>query len=405
MTATPIEQIYREEFGRAVATIVRIVGDVGLAEDAVQDAFADALRAWPIRGRPANPGAWITTAARNRALDRLRREADREAKESAAIRAAPIEVDADVSPLPDDQLQMIFTCCHPALSPDSQVALTLRLVCGLRTAEIARAFMQAEATVAQRLSRAKLKIRQARVPIRIPPEHLLPERTPQVLACIYLVFAEGYFATAGTNAVRDELCAEAIRLGRLMRELMPAESEAHALLALMLLNDSRREQRTGSGELIPLEEQDRSRWDRAMITEGMRCLLAAARLGAGPYLAQATIAAAHATAPTWEHTDWRVVVGAYDDLIRIADSPAVRLNRAVAVGFRDGFDRALALLDDVADDPRLAGGHTVLAARADMLRRLGKQDEAAAAYEAAIARVANDQTRRFLQRRLHEVHG
>jgi RNA polymerase sigma-70 factor, ECF subfamily len=279
---TPIERVYRAEFPRAVATVARIVGDVGLAEDAVQQAFADALRAWPIRGRPDNPGAWITTAARNRALDRLRREASRDAKESDANRVAPPEVEPDLSPLPDDQLRMIFTCCHPALSPESQVALTLRLVCGLRTSEIARAFMQSEATVAQRLSRAKTKIRQAHVPLRVPPANLLPERTPQVLACIYLVFSEGYFATAGSNAIRDELCSDAIYLGRLMCELMPEESEAHALLALMLLDDSRRAQRSRSDELVPLEEQDRSRWDHAMIAEGMGCLLSAARrLGGG----------------------------------------------------------------------------------------------------------------------------
>lgn len=311
--------------------------------------------------------------------------------------------DDEVSPVPDDQLGMILLCCHPALSPDSRVALTLRLVCGLRTAEIARAFMQSEATVAQRLSRAKTKIRLAAIPLRMRPPEVLPDRVPDILACIYLAFAEGYFATAGEWAVRADLCAEAIRLGRLVCELLPDETEAHALLALMLLDDSRRAQRVGvDGDLIPLDEQDRDAWDRDLIAEGMAHLREAAR-GRGPFLAQAAIAAAHATAPTWHATDWAVVVAAYDDLLGYSPSPAAQLNRAVAVGFRDGFAAGLAALDQIVDDPRIASGHTIAAARADLLRRSGRNADAAKAYEVAVARAANAQTRRFLQRRLDQV--
>ncbi|WP_431953103.1 RNA polymerase sigma factor [Nocardia lijiangensis] len=429
--ATGIDAVYRAEFGRALATVARMVGDIALAEDAVQEAFADALRTWPERGAPANPGAWITTAARHRALDRVRRESSRAAKEQDAVAAhAPIE-EAEVSPVPDDQLRMIFTCCHPALSPQSQVALTLRLVCGLRTAEIARAFLQPEHTVAQRLSRAKAKIRQAGIPLRVPPAHLLPERMPGVLACVYLVFSEGYFATSGPSAVRDELCDEAIRLGRLLCGLMPDEPEARALLALMLLQDSRRGQRRsvagksgaeaegaavgaegehggerdrqGESDLIPLEDQDRSAWNHAAIRAGLACLESAVADGGGPYLAQARIAAAHATAPSWAETDWHAIVQSYDELLRYSASPAVRVNRAVAVGFSRGFAAGLAALGEVADDPRLAGTHLVPATRADLLRRAGRPREAAESYRAALDLAVNEQVRRFLARRLAEV--
>jgi RNA polymerase sigma-70 factor (ECF subfamily) len=400
--------VYRAEFGPALATVARLVGDIGLAEDAVQEAFTDALRSWPERGVPRNPGAWITTAARNRALDRMRRESARLHKESdaVALTARPEDTgeEPDVTPIADDQLRMIFTCCHPALSPESQVALTLRLVCGLRTAEIARAFLQPEHTVANRLTRAKSKIRQANIPMRVPPQHLLPERVPGVLACIYLVFAEGYFATAGPAAVRDELCDEAIRLGRLVVALLPDEPEAAALLALMLLDDSRRAQRrTDGGELVPLEEQDRSAWNRAAIHEGLRYLVSAAERGRGPYLAQARIAGAHAVAPSWERTDWTAVVDGYDELAGWSASPVVLVNRALAVGFRDGFDAGLAALDQVADHPRLAGSNTVAATRADLLRRAGRPRAAADAYREALATAANDQARAFLRRRLDEV--
>ncbi|MGI5125386.1 RNA polymerase sigma factor [Pseudonocardia sp. CA-107938] len=401
---TDLAALYRVEFGRALATVARLVGDIGLAEDAVQEAFADALRSWPERGTPRNPGAWITTVARNRALDRLRRESAREGKESDAVLLAPPVEEPEMTPVADDQLRMIFTCCHPALAPESRVALTLRLVCGLRTAEIARAFLQPEHTVANRLTRAKAKIRQANIPLRVPPAHLLPERTPAVLACIYLVFAEGYFATDGPEAVRDELCDEAIRLGRLLVALLPDEPEAAALLALMLLDDSRRAQRrTPSGELVPLEEQDRSAWNRAAIREGLQYLVSAAERGRGPYLAQARIAGAHAVAPSWEATDWAAVVDAYDELATWSRSPAVLVNRALAVGFRDGFAAGLAALDEVADHPRLAGSNQVTATRADLLRRAGRTAEAEIAYRAAVAGAANEQARAFLQRRLDEV--
>ncbi|WP_280242020.1 RNA polymerase sigma factor [Nocardia abscessus] len=401
--AATIDAVYRAEFGRALATVARTVGDIGLAEDAVQEAFADAVRTWPERGLPSNPGAWITTAARNRALDRLRRESVRAAKEYDAVRTrAPNEED-EVSAVPDDQLRMIFACCHPALARPAQVALTLRLVCGLRTAEIARAFLQPEHTVAQRLTRAKAKIRQAGIPLRVPPAHLMPERVPGVLACVYLVFTEGYSATAGPTAVRDELCDEAIRLGRLLCRLLPHESEARALLALMLLQDSRREQRRrADGESVPLEEQDRSRWDRAMIRAGLACLRSAETDGAGPYLVQARIAAAHATAPSWARTDWHAIVAGYDELLRLTPSPAVSVNRAVAVGFSRGFDAGLAALDEIARDPRLTGSHLIPATRADLLRRSGRRRAAARNYRAALELAGNDQVRRFLARRLAE---
>ncbi|MEV6275558.1 sigma-70 family RNA polymerase sigma factor [Nocardia sp. NPDC051832] len=410
MDPAEFDAVYRAEFGRVLATLARLVGDIGLAEDAVQEAFADALRSWPARGLPANPGAWITTAARNRALDRLRRESSRAAKEQDAARLdrngfpAPDE-ELDMAPVADDQLRMIFTCCHPALSAESQVALTLRLVCGLRTAEIARAFLQPEHTVAQRLTRAKAKIRQAGIPLRVPPAHLLPERTPAVLSCVYLVFTEGYFATSGASALRDELCDEAIRLGRLLCGLLPDEPEARALLALMLLNDSRRDQRRSpAGELVPLEEQDRSRWNRTAIDSGLRCLVSAAADGhRGPYLAQARIAAAHAIAPSWAETDWGAIVSAYDELALSSRSPVVQVNRAIAVAFRDGFEAGLAALDAIADHPRLADSHVVAATRADLLRRAGRDQEAADYYRQAAASATNEQVRRFLTRRLTEV--
>ncbi|NNH68862.1 sigma-70 family RNA polymerase sigma factor [Nocardia uniformis] len=405
MDPAEFDAVYRVEFGRVLATVARFTGDIGLAEDAVQEAFTDALRTWPQRGVPTNPGAWLTTSARNRALDRLRREAARPAKEYDAVRDIPPAQEPDMSPIADDQLRMIFTCCHPALSAESQVALTLRLVCGLRTAEIARVFLQPEHTVAQRLSRAKAKIRRAGIPLRVPPVHLLPERTAAVLACIYLVFTEGYFATSGPSAVRDELCDEAIRLGRLLCTLLPDEPEARALLALMLLNDSRRDQRrTADGALVPLEDQDRSRWDRPKIRAGLGCLISAAEdSGTGPYLAQARIAGAHAMAPTWERTDWAAVVSGYDELLHYTDSPAVAVNRAVALGFRDGFEHGLAALDKVADHPRLAGSHLVPASRADLLRRLGRPAEAAEQYRLAIADAPNDQARSFLKHRLDDL--
>ncbi|MFD4402284.1 RNA polymerase sigma factor [Nocardia sp. NPDC058499] len=406
--AVDLDGVYRAEFGRAVATLARFTGDIALAEDAVQEAFAIALRTWDRDGAPANPGAWITTTARRRALDRLRRESARHGKEHEAVLTAPGPADIEVSELPDDQLRMIFTCCHPALAPESRVALTLRLVCGLRTAEIARAFLQSEATVAQRISRAKAKIRHAGIPLRVPPAHLLPERAPTVLAVVYLLFTEGYFATAGPTPVRDELCDEALRVGRLLCGLLPVEeravrAEAHGLLALMLLTDSRRSQRRGDdGELIPLEEQDRGRWDRQAIRAGLNCLLVAAE-GGGPYLAQARIAAAHAVAPTWAATDWTAIVAAYDELLGYTPSPAVRVNRAVAVGFRDGPEAGLRALEEVADGSRVGEGQPIAAARADLYRRAGRFTEAAQNYRIALVAAGNDAARGYLRRRLAEV--
>ncbi|WP_280435806.1 RNA polymerase sigma factor [Nocardia carnea] len=406
--AADLDGVYRAEFGRAVATLARFTGDIDLAEDAVQEAFAVALRTWDRDGVPANPGAWITTAARHRALDRLRRESARHGKEHEAVLAAPSPGDIEMSELPDDQLRMIFTCCHPALAAESRVALTLRLVCGLRTAEIARAFLQSEATVAQRISRAKAKIRHAGIPLRVPPAQLLPERAPAVLAVVYLLFTEGYFATAGPVAVRDELCDEALRVGRLLCALLPVEeravrAEAHGLLALMLLTDSRRSQRrTGDGELVPLAEQDRNRWDRTAIRAGLNCLLVAAE-GSGPYLAQARIAAAHAVAPSWAATDWSAIVAAYDELLGYSPSPAVRVNRAVAVGYRDGPEAGMRALEEIAGDSRVADGQPVAAARADLYRRAGLFTEAAQNYRVALAAAGNDAARRYLRRRLAEV--
>jgi RNA polymerase sigma-70 factor (ECF subfamily) len=413
-----LERAFRSESGRVLATLARQLGDLDAAEDAVQEAFAEAMRTWPRRGVPDNPGAWITTTARHRAVDRARRESRREAKEKAAMATGadpePSGVPASLDPSTgaataaepaDDQLRLIFTCCHPALAPAAQVALTLRLVCGLQTVEIARAFLQPEATVAQRLVRAKAKIRTAAIPFRVPPAHLLPERLPPVLACIYLVFSEGYAATAGDELVRRELCDEAIRLGRLAVELMPDEPEARGLLALLLMQDSRRDARVSvGGDLVLLEDQDRSSWDHDRIAEGTaeleRALL---RRRPGPYQLQAAIAGLHATASSWRNTDWPQIAALYAELARMAPSPVVELNRAVAVAFTDGPAVALGVVDAVADDPRLARTHLLPATRADLLRRLGRWDEAAAAYRVALAMARTGPERAFLQRRLDEV--
>lgn len=413
MTAPPpgrFDAIYRAEFGRAVAALTRATGDLGVAEDAVQEAFTRALWRWPEQGVPDRPGAWITTVARRLALDRLRREQARTGKETEAVLLAPDDAarlvpDAPAGVLADDRLRLLFTCAHPALAPEARVALTLRLVCGLRTPEIARAFLVPEPTVAQRISRAKAKIRRAGIPLTLPPPHRLPDRVPAVLSVVYLVFSEGYFATSGEFAVRDDLCEEAVRLGVLLRGLPAGEyaAQAEALLALMLLQDSRRAARRGpDGALIPLERQDRSRWDHERIAAGLRCLRAAAD-APGPYLPQARIAAAHATAPNWEVTDWSAVVAAYDDLLRLGAAAPVHVNRAVALSFLAGPAAGLAALDAVAADPRLAGGHQLNAAYADLHRRAGHWPEAAARYRAAIPTAGTDPVRRFLTDRLAEV--
>ena len=415
-----VERTFRAESGRALATLTRLLGDVGAAEDAVQEAFVEAVRTWPARGVPDRPGAWITTTARNRAVDRARRDAARTARETAVARtteistAVPVvgapepavEIGGDaVEPVDDDQLRLMFTCCHPALAPTAQVALTLRLVCGLRTDEIARAFLQPEPTVAQRLSRAKAKIRTTNIPFRVPPGRLLAERLPAVLACVYLVFSEGYAARGSDELIRHELCDEGVRLARLLTRLLPDEAEVHALAALVLFQDSRRSARLGpDGELVLLEHQDRSQWDRSRLAEGEAELVRAQGIGpAGPYRVQATIAACHAAAPSWETTDWSRIAALYDVLARRAPSPVVELNRAVAVSFADGPAAGLAVLDGVAGDPRLARTHRLAATRADLLRRLGRSDEAADEYRAALALVRTAPERAFLERRLAEL--
>ena len=395
---TDVGRVFKEEWGRAVAALTRVLGDIQLAEDAVQDAFATALERWPRDGEPASPGAWIITAARNRAIDRIRRDQvfTRKAEMLARLQALPADED-DVSPIPDDRLALVFTCCHPALAAESRVALTLRQVAGLTTSEIAHAFLVAEPAMAQRLVRAKKKIRDAGIPFRVPPDHLLPERLRSVLAVLYLVFNEGYSASGEGVPIRDDLCDEAIRLAKLLAVLMPDEPEALGLLALMLLHDARREARVGAdGEIVLLADQDRGRWDRSRIDEGTRILeRALSYRRAGSYQLQAAIAALHLE----DTTDWRQIAALYDELARVEPTPIVELNRAVAVAMAHGPELGLELMDRID----LPGYHLLHAARADLLRRLERNDEAAAAYRDALALEMNSGDRAFLERRLGEV--
>jgi len=403
-----IEEIFRTEHGRILATLIRLLGDFDVAEEALQEAFATALEQWPSAGLPANPVPWLVSTARHKAIDRLRRQARLVQKQDAIAHHVSLTAEEEEdAPVPEDRLRLIFTCCHPALATEAQVALTLRTLGGLTTEEIAHAFLVPTPTMAQRLVRAKAKIRGAAIPYQVPPDEALTERLEAVMVVVYLVFNEGYAASFGERLIRHELCEQAIRLGRMLVELLPTHAEPKGLLALMLLHDSRRMTRLDeSGDLVLLENQDRSRWDREQIGDGAVLVEAALREGGrppGPYALQAAIAAVHAQAATAAETDWPQIAALYGLLVQVYPSPVIELNRAVAVAMSDGVERGLAMVEALDRRGELAAYHVLPVARAELLRRLDRHDEAAKSYRRALAMVGNDAERRHLEKRLREI--